>query len=283
MEIAYVCTNYNNTKYTRDAVRTLLGNAGHTIRIVVVDNNSTPQSIGELQQINADYPDIKVIYHPENVGYFSGLNVGIAYLREHHPSLQYMAVGNNDLTFAPDFVDSIAARESLFSRYPVVSPDIITVDGVHQNPHVIVKISKLREFVYDLYFSNYYLGRLIKSAAGCLNRFTARRDTQNWQSGQTIYQGHGAVYLLGPLFFAHFDALWAPTFLMGEEFFLSKQVSDQGMQLYYEPGIRLTHHWHATIGQQPSRKMWEISRDSHRVYRQHLKRANGTSWPSSAR
>lgn len=274
MEIGYVCTNYNNTKFTREAVRSLLTNTGHTVRIVVVDNQSDPRSVTELQEINREFPSIKVIYNSENLGYFRGLNVGIAYLRAHHPQTEFMAVGNNDLTFAPDFVDSVAAHRALFEVYPVVSPDIITVDGVHQNPHVIHKISKKREFVYDLYFSNYYLGRLIKWLAARLNRVTDRSDEESWETGQTIYQGHGAVYLLGPKFFAHFESLWAPTFLMGEEFFLSKQLSDQGMQLYYEPGIRLTHHWHATISQQPSRKMWEISRDSHRIYRKYVKVAS---------
>lgn len=274
MEIGYVCTNFNNTRFTRDAVRTLLDNAGHTIRVVVVDNNSNAQSVAELQQINADYPSIKIIYNPENVGYFRGLNLGIAYLCEHYPSVDTMAIGNNDLTFGTDFVDAIAAQAHLFAQYPVVSPDIITVNGVHQNPHVIAKISKRRELIYDLYYSNYYLGRLIKACAALLNRFTVRPDMEQWRTGQTIYQGHGAVYVLGPLFFKHFSALWAPTFLMGEEYFLSKQLSDQGLALYYEPGIRVTHHWHATIGQQPSRKMWQISRDSHRVYRRYVKVAD---------
>ena len=124
------------------------------------------------------------------------------------------------------------------------------------------------------YFSNYFLGLMIKYLAAKFNRISDRSDEESWETGQPIYQGHGALYLLGPKFFEHFAALWAPTFLMGEEFFLSKQLSDQGMQLYYEPGIRLTHHWHATIGQQPSRKMWEISRDSHRIYRQYVKVAS---------
>lgn len=271
MEFAYVCTNFNNTKFTRDAVRTLLTNSGHRIHIVIVDNQSRSEGIAELQDIERVYPDVKVIYNSENVGYFRGLNVGIAYLREHQPQVQVMLVGNNDLTFAPDFVDSVTARMSLFECYPVVSPDIITVDGVHQNPHVIRRISKLREVMYDLYFANYYLGLGIKWLAGRTQKVSDRRDEEQWETGQTIYQGHGACYLLGPQFFRHFKVLWAPTFLMGEEYFLSKQVTDAGMQIYYEPGISVTHHWHATIGEQPSRKMWEISRDSHRLYRKHVK------------
>ncbi len=271
MEIGYVCTNYNNTKFTRDAVRTLLANQGHTIRIVIVDNDSAEASVQELRAIEQEFPGVKVIYNPENVGYFPGLNVGIAWLREHHPSVDTMVVGNNDLTFASGFVDSVVAQSARFAQYPVLSPDVITLDGVHQNPHVIRKISKIRELMYDLYFANYHLGQVIKYLARRFNAVSDRSDELSWEIGQPIYQGHGSVYLLGPKFFANFQLLWAPTFLMGEEFFLSKQLSDKGMQVYYEPGIQVTHIMNASIGQQPSRKIWEISRESHRMYRKYVK------------
>lgn len=271
MKIAYVCTNYNNTKFTREAVRSLLSNKNHALQIVIVDNKSNPQSVMELLEVWADFPQIKVILNEENLGYFRGLNTGIKYLREHHPLIEFIIIGNNDLTFAPNFIDSIEVRKGIFGKYPVVSPDVITVDGVHQNPHVIQRVGKFRELMYDLYFSNYHLGLLVKWLAHLSNSFTDRSDEESWETAQPIYQGHGSCYLLGPLFFAKFQELWAPTFLMGEEFFLSKQVTDAGMQIYYEPGIQLTHHWHATMNEIPNRKVWEISRQSHKIYRKYVK------------
>lgn len=271
MKIGFVCTNYNNTKFTREAVRSLLENRNHDLQIVIVDNKSNPQSVIELLELQTDFPQIKVIFNQENLGYFRGLNTGIKFLRKHHPLIEFMIIGNNDLTFAPNFINSIDARKEIFVKYPVVSPDVITVDGVHQNPHVIQRVGKFRELMYDLYFSNYHLGLMIKWIARLSNSFTDRSDEKSWETAQPIYQGHGSCYLLGPSFFAKFQELWAPTFLMGEEFFLSKQVTDAGMQIYYEPGIKLTHHWHATMNEIPNRKVWEISRQSHKTYRKYVK------------
>ena len=45
MKIAFVCTNYNNTKFTREAVRSLLLNQNHDLQIVIVDNKSNPHLI----------------------------------------------------------------------------------------------------------------------------------------------------------------------------------------------------------------------------------------------
>lgn len=274
MKIGFVCTNYNNTHFTSEAVRTLLNSKNADIQIVVVDNKSDEKSINELLEIQAKFPEIKVIFNEVNSGYFRGLNIGIQYLLENHPFIKYMMVGNNDLTFAPNFIDSIVANKKVFEIYPVVCPDVITVDGVHQNPHVIQAVGKFREFIYDLYYSNYYLALLIKWFASLTKSFTDRSDEESWETAQTIYQGHGSCYLLGPLFFSKFKELWAPTFLMGEEFFLSKQVTDAGMQIYYEPSIKLTHHWHASINSVPKRKIWEVSRQSHKIYRRYVKIIN---------
>ena len=156
---------------------------------------------------------------------------------------------------------------SLFKDFPVISPDLVTLDGVHQNPHVINKISKRREIIYDLYYSNYFLSILIGFAAIISKRFTGRSDNKQFEIARTIEQGYGACYILGPLFFEHFSLLFAPTFLMGEEFFLSKQLEKKGFKVFYEPKIKVNHHDHATMGKLPSRKLWKISSDSHKIYR----------------
>jgi hypothetical protein len=77
--------------------------------------------------------------------------------------------------------------------------------------------------------------------------------------------------LIGPKFFQHFEVFWAPTFLMGEEYFLCKQLSDKGMQTFYSPEIQLTHCCHGSLSSVPSRKLWEMAREAHKVYRQYVK------------
>src|ERR1700676_135036 len=104
--------------------------------------------------------------------------------------------------------------------HPVICPDIVTLDGIHQNPHVIERISRIRELVYDIYYSYYYVALLIRRLASLTARFTDRTDETEWSVRRLIYQGHGACYVLGPAFFRNCAELWAPTFLMGEEFFL---------------------------------------------------------------
>jgi GT2 family glycosyltransferase len=102
-------------------------------------------------------------------------------------------------------------------------------------------------------------------------RYTTRKDYLQFEIAQSIYQGYGACYILGPLFFENFNLLDAPVFLMGEEFFLSKQLEDKGFEIYYDPYFSVIHHDHATVGKLPSKKLWTISRESHKIYREYIK------------
>jgi GT2 family glycosyltransferase len=271
MDIGYVCVNYNNSSYTRGAVKSLVVNREHEFHIVVVDNNSDAANVEILQELQAEHANVEIVFNETNVGYFRGLNVGIARLKERKPEMEFVVVGNNDLLFPADFGNSIAENSAMLRLHPVICPDIVTLDGIHQNPHVIKRISKIREVIYDIYYSNYHVALLIRRLANLTARFTDRKDETEWSVRRQIYQGYGACYILGPAFFRNFAQLWAPTFLMGEEFFLSKQLRDLGMSKLYEPSIVVQHRCHAAMDKLPNRRVWEFSRDAHRVYRKHVR------------
>jgi len=271
MKIGYVCTNYKNTADTREAVCSLRRNGGDEYRIVVVDNNSDNESVEALKKLANEFENVELILNKDNVGYFRGLNQGIRHLRSSQPDINITVVGNNDLVFPADFAESIRSNLSTLEKYAVVSPDIVTLDGVHQNPHVIHKIGKFREFIYNLYYANYYLAIAIRKLAKLTSSFTDRPDKTHHDVAQKIYQGYGACYVLGPVFFRHFVELWAPSFLMHEEYFLSKQLSDKGLSVYYEPSIRVQHRCHGAMATITSRKAWEAARAAQKIYRQHVR------------
>jgi GT2 family glycosyltransferase len=270
MKLGFVFTNYNNSIYTRNVVKSILtGSIVVDCYIVIVDNNSENDDIISLNSIASDYPEISIIFNNENVGYFKGLNIGIEYLRNFHPDCEYIVVGNNDLIFPQDFQLKIKSIIHNFSLYPVISPNLITIDGVHQNPHVLKSVSKLREFVYDIYFTNYYFSIVIYFLAKLSKNITERTDYKAHHIAGVISQGYGACYILGPIFFQRFKFLWAPSFLMGEELFLSMQLMKEGFKIYYEPTVIVNHHDHATMGKLPGKKLWLLTRDSHRIYKKH--------------
>jgi len=271
MKIAFVCTNYNNSNLTVNAANSLLANINHDIRIYVVDNASKSEDMGALDELTKRINRVSVIKNATNLGYFPGLNIGIATARKECEKDTWFIIGNNDLKFPPLFCDKLEEHVEKFQDYLVISPDIVTLDGLHQNPHVISKISAVREIFYDLYYSNYYLGLCMYKLAKLFPKSSRRGDEDQWRHSRKIYQGHGSCYLLSPKFFEYFDKLFAPTLLMSEEFFLSHQLASINEQVYYSPEISVTHHWHGSLSNIPSRRRWNLGRAAHREYRKYVK------------
>lgn len=273
LKFAFIVTNYNNSYYTKKLVESVnqIKLDGAICYIVVVDNNSNLENIIELNKIEEEASNLKVLYQKVNLGYFKGLNIGLKYLKELDSEIKFSLIGNNDLSFNNNFLDELKENIELFNRYPVVSPNIVDHNGVHQNPHVVKSVSKFREFIYDLYYSNYTLSKIILTISRYTYYFTDRADESKHNIAAEIYQGHGSCYLLGPLFFKNFNELFAPTFLMGEEFFLAYQLKQKKYSVYYTPNIKIKHYGHASLKNVPSKKIWKIAKDSHNVYRKYLR------------
>jgi GT2 family glycosyltransferase len=271
MKYAYVCTNYNNAHFTIDAVRTICAGSRPPELIVVVDNHSNENDVSKLRELARANPRVDLVPNPENVGYFRGLNVGIDRVAELDPSITCMIVGNNDLEFPLDLGERLAEVVADAADWPVVSPYIETLDAMPQNPHVVSGISRPRELVYDLYYANYHLARLIRAVSRLTRSISDRSDEQSFAEPGYIYQGHGSCYILTQAFFEQFGHLWAPTFMMGEEYFLSRQLSERGHMTYYDPRVRIRHRCNGAIENVPARKMWGLARDAHRVYRRYVK------------
>jgi GT2 family glycosyltransferase len=270
MNIGFVFANFNNSSLTREAIKSLEKNP-HSAKhcVVVVDNRSNPDDVASLRQIEQEYKNVKVIYNQDNVGYFRGLNVGIKHLRQTGLAFDCIVVGNNDLVFPSEFFDKVANCLDLMHQYAVISPDLVTLDGVHQNPLVRTKITAFRKIVWDIYYFNYQLALLIRWIAKITSALSERKDFKSYKSGGVVYSGYGACYILTPVFFQYFEELLAPTFLMGEEFFLTTQLAGKGLEVYYEPSILVHHHDHATTDKVPSKKLWEIYRKSHHIQKKY--------------
>lgn len=268
MRIGFTFTNYNNSSLSIQAAQSIAANCGDCeYGIVLVDNASAQQERRILAESGVLPANCAVIWNEKNVGYFAGLNIGVAALKKTSEHYDAIVIGNNDLVFGQEFFSGLKAVGKLLADRSVISPDILTLDNVHQNPHVHSSVSRFREIVWDLYFSNYVMSRLINWCARIAGSLAARNDFSYHAAEGPIAQGYGACYILTPRFFEKYGSLWSPGFVMGEEFYLQRQLQASCEQTYYSPMIKVRHHDHATIAKIPTRKLWDMTRQYHRIYR----------------
>ncbi|UFH46683.1 glycosyltransferase [Flavobacterium galactosidilyticum] len=271
MKAAFICVNYNNSKITQEFIRNILDlKKENDVKIIVVDNASEESDIKGLYKFIQDLNNIDVVLlkSSTNLGYFKGLNVGINYINS--SEYDYVIVGNNDLTFDDTFFMNLGSKE-INNDVFVIAPNIIRLDGVHQNPHIVKKFSQIQNIYRKLYFSNYYIGMLIQFFYNNVKSILIKEDRVNNDKEQIVLMGYGACYILTKHFFNIFKELSAPVFLMGEEGILANQVLGANGVTLYCPDLLVNHHDHTSIGKVPSKKLYSFSQDSFRYYLKNLK------------
>lgn len=265
MKIVFIATNYNNSHYTVKMVDSIFKNINHELCVVIIDNASNEEDVKNLEAISTKDPRVNIVKLAANVGYFGGLNEGLKYARSKNPKFEWVVVGNNDLEFPNDFCDKIDKLSGKLNEYPVISPDVVTLDGLHQNPHVINGISITRRLIYKMYFTNYYSGLALYAIASWLGPVVRRSDMNHWKTAQNIEQGHGSCYVLSPKFFQFYNSLWCPTFMMSEEYFLSIQLKKNLQKIFYTPEISVLHHMHGALNAIPRRRRWEMEKNAYLI------------------
>lgn len=266
MKIAFVCVNYNNSRVTIDYILNVLAiKKEYDVKIIVVDNASEETDFQNLNNYIIDLKNENVILvkSDSNLGYFKGLNLGIKWALFNGYN-QYQIVGNNDLEFFPDFLNNLEDLE-LKKNELIVSPDIITMDGIHENPHVINRMSFLRKLKYTIYFSNYHVAKLITEF------YSAERKPKAFDPERKyIHMGNGALYVLTPNFFLYFDKLWDDVFLYGEEAILAGQVLSVDGKIVYEPLLKCNHNESATTSKMESKYKYKVVQSSYKIYKKYL-------------
>jgi len=268
----FIAVNYNGASHTKkylESVGALNKDVTDEVKAIIVDNKSSEDDRRQVLDFSKNLDYCHVIELEKNIGYFKGLNAALQTLS--CPSNGCVIIGNNDLTFDPDFLINLK-RIEYASDVLVIAPNIITLDGRRQNPHVIRRVGRMEKVKADFYFFNYYLTQSIRVIVRLAKRLKRKKDKVSApEFGQMrIKRGIGACYVLTPHFFRHFDRLDDRVFLWGEEALLSHQVESVAGATLYDPTIKITHHESASVSFIDSKARYEIVRESYKIYREYL-------------
>jgi GT2 family glycosyltransferase len=102
-----VVVNWNGWQDTVGCIESLVAQDYPSLRIVVVDNASTDDSV---EQIRAAFPAVEVLHGGGNYGFAAGGNVGIRFALEHGAAFVWLL--NNDTVAPPDTLRKLVAAAS---------------------------------------------------------------------------------------------------------------------------------------------------------------------------
>lgn len=262
-----VYNNYHDTVLFCESVASQKKFLISNIDCYLIDNSTNIEISNSLDNLIDTYSFLKIIRPPRNLGYFGAFNYALDF--ELHLDADYTLLCNNDLVFSDEFFHILYLKKYEKNIF-AICPDVVTVDGHHQNPHVIKPLGIFQRIKLDLYFSHYYIACLLKGVRNLLNscKITKKKkiDIAAYPS-MNIHMGIGACYILPSVYFDFIKRLDYPFFLYGEEAFFSQQIHTAGGKLFYDPSLRVLHAESATLSKIPSRIAYEYARQGYATYR----------------
>ncbi len=269
MKYYFIATNYNNPYHTVNYINSINKldlPENSLISIIIVDNQSVEplDSIEEaIEKSRKSGIKSTLIRNSTNSGYFKGLNIGIDSIIEADDFIAI--IGNNDLIFDKDFLLNLYKVELKEQDY-CIAPNVYLPNGRKQNPHVLNKPSKIGIKLLELYYKNYYFGRLMVIVNGWLKKAKKPLDIKK---PIYIHGGIGAIYVLTPNFFKVNKNLIAPVFLYGEEVILSHQIHTTGGKILYHPEVKVLHNEHSSVSALGDKNLHKIGRVSFDIFKEY--------------
>lgn len=251
--ILVICINYHNDHETIRFVKEVLAQQGAFQVYVMVVDNTEPSSKQPLLQ-TFFHTDERVFIHQaeQNLGYFGGAARGLEQFLKSFELPNWIIVCNTDITFSSKNI--LALLLSHQENPPaVVAPAILsTYTGVDQNPFMIKRPTRFRMHFYKWLFRSYIflsfyecLSLVKKWITKNLKRINI--NVQFRQVPRKIYAPHGSFMAFSKIYFQKGGNLNYGAFLFGEEIFVAESVRQLGLEIVYDPQIKVHHDEHSAV------------------------------------
>ncbi|MGN0374883.1 MAG: glycosyltransferase, partial [Butyrivibrio sp.] len=275
MNIVYVILHYMAGNDTVECAESILKSSSasvHNISVVIVDNGSTNDSWGLLENKFENNNQVVLLHSDVNLGFAKGNNIGFQYAK-YQLRADFIVMLNNDTVLSQTDFNEVLVRKYKEKEYYVLGPDIITADGYHQNPgdKQSWSLNELRLFRLKKHIK-IMVSHLSGKSSDSLNapKDEYRADALKEDVKNTIL--HGACWIFSPLYIQKFEGICDETFLYMEEDILKLYADYYGFLMMYSGDLYICHKEDAatnmlqgTAGEKLRRK-YRLLIKSSRVY-----------------
>jgi GT2 family glycosyltransferase len=260
MDLSILLVHYRARQQLRACLAALpAACAGLSYEVVVVDNSAEPDLADEVAR---DWPAVRVLTSPGNVGFARGVNRGLA-----EAGGRLLLLLNPDTLPRPGALAELARFLDAHPDVGAVGPRILDPDGGLQlscrrfPSHwtgLFNRYSLLTRLFPDNPWSRSYLMLDFDHAS--------TRDV-DWISGACLLTRREVVGRIGPMDEAFF--------LFNEDVDWCRRMHDAGYQVVYHPAARVVHAIGASRGVVPARLIWR----RHMGMRHYFHKHHRGPWP----
>lgn len=251
--VGIVILNYNNWQDTINCINSIETYNSALVKIIVVDNGSTNNSVYNLNEyfsnkfktkyrkLNAtelvsDFPYISLVVNNTNEGYARGNNVGL-YLIMNDRSITDVLILNNDILLIEDIIPELIKTKRHYNDSAIITPLLLekdgsTIDITCARSQYTVK----QEIIYN--FFHYIFPEYVD------RKLSVRYILKGYNLGKKIIPiqvPSGACMLIDKSFFESIGFFDPSTFLYWEESILYEKVKQNNKQNYLNANARCIH------------------------------------------
>ncbi|RUA35651.1 MAG: hypothetical protein DSY77_02300 [Bacteroidetes bacterium] len=160
MKIGIIIVTYNGEPYIESLFASL---KNETIEpsIVVVDNDSSDDTLKKIRTYSSDFKDIKLIELDRNTGFGYANNIGIKYLLKQ--GMDYISLVNQDISYKSDVISKLCVLHKSNRLDGIISPFHLNGQGdnfdlmFYKNFEERIKDELLRKLIINESKGNLYI------------------------------------------------------------------------------------------------------------------------------
>ena len=239
-KIAFVILHYKVAEITVQCVEYILNQNYDAFKIIIVDNHSDNGTCEQLCNRYNGNNKIEIISLERNYGFAKGNDIGFLFAKYNYQA-DYIVVLNNDLMIEDrNFCKKLVSLE-LDANIGVIGPDIINLEGEHQNPKMdcITSMSGLRKAILITKVKLLLIPALY--ALRGLKKHYVMPETKHTETQRNVPL-HGACLIFVKQYIERVQYAFFPdTFLYVEEEFLYYNIRRMGLQTLYVHDLWVKH------------------------------------------
>ena len=223
--------NWNGRDLTLDCLFSLEKITYPNVKVYVIDNGSSDNSVTAIRN---QFPDYEIIGLPENYGFARGNNAGFELVKQ---KADYTIFLNNDTIVDPNFVEPLINAMESNSTVKQSTPKIFYADNL--------------DYIW-------FGGGKVSLWAGWIRHLGIRqKDSMQFSFNRNVDYATGCCVCMRTVDFESIG-MFDESFLMyGEDVDLSLRFRKQGGQILFVPESKIWHKVSSSIGTQFSIRKWK--------------------------
>ena len=223
--------NWNGRDLTLDCLSSLEKITYPNVKVYVIDNGSSDNSVTAIRN---QFPDYEIIELPENYGFARGNNAGFELVKQ---KADYTIFLNNDTIVDPNFVEPLINAMESNSTVKQSTPKIFYADNL--------------DYIW-------FGGGKVSLWAGWIRHLGIRqKDSMQFSFDRNVDYATGCCVCMRTVDFESIGMFDESFFMYGEDVDLSLRFRKQGGQILFVPESKIWHKVSSSIGTQFSIRKWK--------------------------